>query len=96
MINALVHQGELDEAQRRADIILVDVLEKAPSKNAKAIFIALWSKFVVHSARGEHDKIEESLAAVASHCDEVDKMRSYLAEEVRDLPKSIAANTPEE
>ena len=96
LINALVHQGDLDEAQRRADILLVDVLEKAPSKNAKATFTALLAKLLVHAARGEDEKVDATLTAVEAHYDEVDKMRAYLADEVRELPKRVVAMTPDE
>lgn len=92
----LVHQGELDEAMRRADMLLGNVLEKAPSKNAKATFTILLAKLLVHAAKGEDQKIDEALTTMVSHDDDPEKIRGYLAEEVRNLPQMIVASNCEE
>ena len=81
---------------RRADMLLVNVLEKAPSKNAKATFTILLAKLLVHAAKGEDQKIDETLTTMVSHDDDAEKIRGYLAEEVRNLPQMIVASNCEE
>ena len=48
-------------------MLLVNVLEKAPSKNAKVTFTILLAKLLVNAAKGEDQKIDETLTAVVSH-----------------------------
>ena len=63
-------------------MLLVNILEKAPPKNARPTFTVLLVKLLVHAARGENEQIDETLAAVASHYDETETIRGCLAGEV--------------
>lgn len=59
LIMGLVHTGELEEALRRTDILLVDVLKKAPTKNHVSVFTVALAKLLCHTARGESDEVEK-------------------------------------
>ncbi len=90
ILKGMVHVGEVDEALKRSDALLVNVLRAAPDKNAKATFTILLAKLLAHRARGEDDKVEETLDAVANHYDEREKILGYLRTEADALPKQLA------
>jgi hypothetical protein len=90
LIKALVHTGQVDEAVRRADILLVDVLTKSPTKNHKSVFTALLAKLICHAAKGEDAVIDETILAVRPHYDDDAKLRHSLAVEAQSLPKFLA------
>ncbi len=90
LIKALVQIGEVDEALRRSDILLVDVLSKSPTKNHKSVFTVLLAKLLCHAARGEQAVIDRTIADMMPHYDDEWKLRESLAIEASRLPIRLA------
>ncbi len=90
LIKALVHTGQLDEALRRSDLLLVDVLKKAPTKNHKGVFTVALAKLLCHTARHEPEQVEATIEAIRTHYDDESELRRHLATEAAALPPSLA------
>ncbi len=85
VLKAMIQNGEAEEALRRSDILLVDVLKKAPTKNHVSVFTVLLAKLLCHKALGQDEMIEQTLEVVKSHYDDYEKMEKHLVNEIHTL-----------
>ena len=57
----LIKVGRVDEAQRRVDILLVDILKRLPDQNHSSVFTVALAKLLCHRARGDPEVVAKLL-----------------------------------
>ena len=88
VLQGLIKVGEVNEAQRRADILLVDVLKRLPEQNHPSIFTITLAKLLCHQARGDFEGIEQTFKMISGHYTDEASLRYHLA----DTSSALALN----